>query len=731
MRRNRLAFLVALLSCGTLSSSSLPAMTRAADLAGKTLKPAIGVKFGMDSVIGSLLAGALTGDVTQAVVRKDEPTRITVTVSYTGFQGAKIWGEITASDRKTQRQIHGSEPIAIQSTPGEVDLSFELDPNAADNTLVKSSYLKVCVAKADKSTASFVKAFDLAKTWQNGTRAENVLVTITPKPIGTTASLGIMPGTPPVPPKVIHITPIRVSTVMTPARSLTLATTPPQAASKSASGGTTPVRSMMATRAILSTPAAGAGASPTPPPIRTASAGAANTASPAIKLVPASTIAISRFKFGVPDAGSTPNSPKGPGDTPVEPMGDLRAEDIDLDASHVLGVFPAFYPDQNPASGVFYFLPYSYSLRWSEDSGYDLKMIYSSANGGGSGDVAMAARLDAGLGIRDRQIASDLMQAYAQTHGLAFTALRALPIDSIGVSIADDLHRYNIPRDKIAVTGLSDFLGQIDISWLTDPVTKENLQQALVEGVGISGKVTLYPSGGKLAPVDVPVQIRLADFVTFGGFKWNRAEPWKNRTLYPIRLKYLNALVLDASSHPIVYSWDLSSTMVPPSGRAQWVAGSVPTWIDAQAKRIWLEYAVDGSCESCADAVIQSITGGTTSAGPSTVTLHTITPLADAGAFEIDAQVRSRYFDPQGNQLQTRTVVLNADGKDFTIGPLYLGNRQPGESVPGDPLFEYSLSVVKQDGTHSDGSTWLSCNDLRLVIGRRQLEDALGALPTK
>jgi hypothetical protein len=438
---------------------------------------------------------------------------------------------------------------------------------------------------------------------------------------------------------------------------------------------------------------------------------------------------INRFHFGVP-AEDQNKGAKGPAETPVEPLAELRSEDIDLDQSHVLGVFPAFYPDQQPASGVFYFLPYSYSLRWSEDSGYDLRMIYSAAAADGqAGEVAMAARLDAGLGIKERQIATALISAYAGSHGLPFTALRALPIDSISVSIADDLRRYNIPPERIAVTGLSDFLGQIDLSWLTDPVTKENLQQALIEDVGISGRVTLYPSGGKLAPVDVPIQIRLADFVTFGGFRWSRAEPWRNKTQYPIKLKYLNALVLDSSSRPIVYSWDLSSTTVPPQGRAQWVAGAVPGWIDSQAKRVWLEYAVDASCASCDETVIRSITGGVSSTGPSQITFHTITPLADAGAYEIAAQVRSRYFDPQSRDAQTRTLVLSSDSKDFLLGPIFLGSRQPGESVPGDPLFEYFLTLTMKDGATYKASRWIPSDDLRLAIGRHQLEEALGALP--
>ncbi|HYR51395.1 MAG TPA: hypothetical protein VET83_02145 [Candidatus Dormibacteraeota bacterium] len=735
MRRIRIAFLSLLFSCGTL----LPLLVQtsaAEDLTGKTLKPAIGVKFGMESALGSLLGGTLTGDVTQVVVRRDEPTKLVLAVTYKGFQGAKLWCEVTGSDRKTLRQVKRSPTVTLEDATSEVECTVELDSNVPENTNIRSEYLRVCVAKPEKTTPSYVKAYELSKPWRTGIRPENVLLTVTLKPVGTTQSLGATPSAP-IPPRLI----------LMPAAGGTLRGSSPQLIMKRSvlpapaptTGGTA-----SSSQAMIAQPPPGQAATASPSgsavnnriPIRNATFMTPNTAvilrtDMVVKMLPPSTTVtpINQNQFGVP-AEDQNRGAKGPSAIPVEPLAELRSEDIDLDASHVLGVYPSFYPDQQDSLGIFYFLPYSYSLRWTEDQGYDMRMIYSATRSEGqAGDVAIAARLDAGLGIRERQIASELMAAYAKSRGSRFTALRALPVDSISVSISDDLRRYSIPADKIAVTGLSDILGQIDVSWLADPVTKENLQQALVEDVGISGRVTLFPSGGKLAPIDVPLRIRLADFVTFGPFRWNRADPWRNQTLYPIRLKYLNALVLDASSRPIVYSWDLSSTVVPPQGRAQWVAGSVPGWIDSQAKRVWLEYAVDATCAACDETVIRSITGGVSTSGPSQITFHTITPLADTGGYEIAAQVRSRYFDPQSHDSQTRTVVLSSDSKDFTIGPLYLGSRQAGESVSGDPLFEYFLTLTMKDGTTYRATRWVSSDDLRLAIGKHQLEEAFGSLP--
>jgi hypothetical protein len=568
----------------------------------------------------------------------------------------------------------------------------------------------------------------LPKTWHVEQNPETMMLTVSAKPVGTTATLGASP-TYQLPPKIIN-----------PSITRSIALTPALRVAGTAPGGAPPSGTPAPSRRIMIRPISGGapqpaagGASGTPVisarPMMVANPVIIAKAAPAVSQLPrfGAMTAVASYHFGVPN-DPAPNAPKGPGALSLEPLGQVRSEDIDLVPSHILGVFPSFYPDQNASSGVYYFLPYSYSLRWDPDEGYAFRVIYSATGTtGGTGDVAMAARLDAGIGIKERQVASELMSAYAGANHLTFTELRAMPIDSISVSFSDDLRRYNIPADKIAVTGISDFLGQIDVSWVTDPVTKENLQQALVEDIGISGRVTLYPAGHALSPIDVPIQIRLADFGTFGPFRWSRADHWRNTTPYPIKLKYVNALVLDPSSRPVVYSWSLGGTAVPPRAQVQWDAALVPAWIDGQAKRLWIEYAVDGSCASCDDDVIRSITGGVSSVGPSQITFHTITPLADAGAYEIQTQVRSRYFDPSSRDPQVRTVVLNSDGHDFTLGPVYTADRDAGGA--SGPLFEYFFELTMKDGTTYKATHWIACDDLRLTVGRHQLEEALGSLP--
>ena len=58
-------------------------------------------------------------------------------------------------------------------------------------------------------------------------------------------------------------------------------------------------------------------------------------------------------------------------------------------------------------------------------------------------------------------------------------------------------------------------LGEIEVSWVTDPVTKENLQLALMQDIGVNGDVSFAATGGALAP-QVPIAIQIADRDSFG-----------------------------------------------------------------------------------------------------------------------------------------------------------------------------------------------------------------------
>ena len=336
----------------------------------------------------------------------------------------------------------------------------------------------------------------------------------------------------------------------------------------------------------------------------------------------------------------------------------------------------------------------------------------------------MATRLQSGMDASEVQLATELLNAYRRRYpATVFTALRPLPLDRDGVdvSIGSVLGQYAIPKEKIAITALSDVLGEIEVSWVTDPVTKENLQLALMQDIGVNGDVSFTATGGALAP-QVPIAIQIADRDSFGRGRWSRAEGYRNITPYPIRLRYLHALIIDPRNNlPILYTWSLDNVEVPPQARVAWDATRVPAWIDTEAKRVWVDYTVVDSCEPCDRQVLDGITGGVTSIAADQITFHTITPLADTGGYEISAQVRSKYFDPKDRAELRKSIVLKADNQDFFVKPIYNVSRSPGE-----PLFEYLLELAMPHGTIHTGTTWIPTENLRVLIGRSQLEQSLG-----
>jgi hypothetical protein len=159
----------------------------------------------------------------------------------------------------------------------------------------------------------------------------------------------------------------------------------------------------------------------------------------------------------------------------------------------------------------------------------------------------------------------------------------------------------------------------------------------------------------------------------------------------------------------------------------RWSATSVPAWIDGQAQKVWIDYTVDASCRPCGTETVAALTGGVSTAGSTQITFHSLTPLAETGAHDILVEVRSRHFDPRGEQLQTRSVVLNSDGKDFLVGPLFVDGAA---SAGVDPMFEFRLSLTMKDGdTVTGNAAWIPGHALRVPIGRKQIERSVGALP--
>ncbi|NKB22938.1 MAG: hypothetical protein GKR87_00780 [Kiritimatiellae bacterium] len=250
--------------------------------------------------------------------------------------------------------------------------------------------------------------------------------------------------------------------------------------------------------------------------------------------------------------------------------------------------------------------------------------------------------MNAGIDLEEIALVERLLEAYAKRYPhTKFSALQPLPLEKPPeISLSDDLQQlYEISSEKIVVNTFSDVLGEMNLRWITDPITKENLQVLLVEDAGIRGRVT-FSLEEDMEPQEIPVHIQLADPETFGRIPWERTSKWRNQTPYPVRLKRLHILMIK-SNEPIIYSWDLQDTEVSPHVEVKWKMTRFPSWLEREAERIWVEYAVVQQCESCDDQVIADITGGVTSFGTSFVTFHTMNPFELLGTYEMSVKVRS------------------------------------------------------------------------------------------
>ncbi len=691
-------------------AATLVSTARAAGgpLTGKSLQTTRETRSTFESLAGSLLVGDLRGDVLQVTVTEDSPRRLVVSVRYRGFENGRLWGEVLQSPRTPQAGVLASEPVALSGGEGEVELTFEAEKGAFASGPVRSPYLRLNAALAQRTTPSFRRSFELGKDWSAASLAgSDFVTTVTPRPIGRTAELGPRP------------------TLVVPT-SQVVAPAPP--ASAPATTGPTAILSRRAdlggtfSKPMVRTIGGSGGATSAPPAAPAPNPNAAASKLPASESIRWLTVA----NFGLTPA-QVDRGARGPSAIPVLPFGVVRTEDIALDLPRVLDFSPEVFPDANPESGVFYFVPAGYALHWDADQGYAFRTVYSSAaTPGGAGEVLMAARLESGIVANELQVASDLVRAYAAAHGLRFSELRALPVQSVSASLANVLGQYSIRPDRVAVQGVSDLMSQMDVSWVTDERTTLFIREALTENVGLAGDVTLTPVGEGVGPRNVPLRLRLADDATFGPFRWDRTG-WRNTTPYPITLRYLHALRVEPGQTPVVHSWSLGDTRVPPGGQVRWNATGVPFWLDASARKMWLDYGVEGQCRECGAAALAALTGGVSSTGGNEITFHTVTPLAESGALAVVAEVRSRWWDPQGRELRTRQVVLDADGRDFRLGPLFAP-----ASADGGALFEYRLALTMKNGKPETGlERWIPSRDLYVPIGSFQLETSLGALPPK
>lgn len=671
------------------------------DLQGQALKPAKDLETGLGLVLGSLLGQKPpAGYIASAVVTGDEPDRLTVVVTVEGDLGGRVLGVLMNENRRVQREVRPAK-TRLEGGAHDVALTFEYSGPGPGDAPLQSTYLHVSV------DGGVERLFALGKTWGQGSGQ---------------SSAGGGEGA-----RVAHVKALPEGRAVTLPAVEPTAGAPGMAVAPLQWNGPTPgVAMRMAPRVAVAPPAP----KPVPPPttatLSQRQAVLSQTAS-VLRTLPSMTVVQGTFSTNPP-----PNrGAAGPSAVDaIDVLQDLQ-DDVGLEAEQLTSFSRLLYRDQNPASGVFYFLPLAYHLDWAADEGrYSMGMTYLAARDKDTtGKVAWAAGLTSGVDASELGLARVLLRERCKRVACGTDDPQVYPYpfdpERLKVNLANTLRLFDIPEKDVAQAETSSDLGAVNVAWVTDPVTKENVQVVL-EQSGINGGLTVVAPGGTSGQT-VNLRIRLRDPGSFGRARWSRDQDWTNPTPFPVRVKYLHALVTGPDGLPNIYSWSLGSPLLAPGGRMECDARAVPAWLDKKAHRMWISYAVQPDCTSCTEQVVRAITGGVSAVASAQITFSTFTPLAETGAHELSVRVRSRRFDPEGRETTEKSLVLGADGQSFTLGPIYAGDA-PG-SGSSDVLFEYFLTLTMADGTSYEATRWLPSRDLRVVIGSSQVKQALGTLP--
>ncbi len=649
------------------------------------------------SDLGPLAAGLSAkgkGQIVSMRVTKDTDREMEVDIVYkdADISSGKLLIAEFAGDKKNALPIAlvGAAP-KLTTAAGTVHMAFHLNDSAPMGVEFKSKFMLAKIVQEDaKDKVDTAGVFKVAKKFLAKLTGETYVVDITPTALGAIPASDPAGGAPP-PPKIFR----------------------PEIMSKM----------ILAQPSIFRAGGAASVIQPRvdPTPKATGTLRISDTA----KLRALTTISAAQgLPKDVADKGG-----KGPSSTKYRLFDLLNAAPgTGLTAEKITTINADVYMDANPASGIFYYLPARYVLFWDVDNGYALRMIYGAARPDGSNDVSITARLTSAIDPAEISFVRGLLQK-----GLPagkFKELRPFPFNgSPGFSMKDDLKRFNIAADKISVSAISDIAGEVDLSFTTDVVTKENIEATLTQGLGLTGTATYTSAGeGDGFSVLIPVQIKITDPHTFGTRYWHRADLMQNTAPFPIKLKYLHFLTIGSDGTPTIYSYDLKNTELPPKSKARIADAAIQGWLDGKSLKSWADYGVVENYPEGVDAAKSQWTGGVANMTTAKVQIVTLTPFTDPGGIaRIMVDVKSKYFDSKNRAEQIKSGSISADNQTIEIGPVYLVDRRADEvAKPGDPLFSYRYTIIKADGTALGPTPWTDGDRMELFLGKAQLKSLLG-----
>jgi len=649
----------------------------------------------------SLGAKKLSGKIETVTVTYDSEKTLKLNVSHLNLDDNYISFKIVDAQKKRIAQIPNIKETQIGKDK-LIQVEFLLDEDLEEGTTIESTYLQIDIKKSKSNFLPTSILYSLDKTWKTEINPENLIIPIKLQPIGSAKELRADNR--------IFVPPNKRPTFnhnYTTAQTLQYAGTITNGATRR--NETVPTVRRTATRRNEVVPA-----------VR-------GTATRRNEVVPA---------VRGRDINKTIET-LGPDNDPISLWDNNLATDIDFKSPHeITNIRMDIYPDKNLNSGVFYYLPNAYHLEWIANDGYQFDFIYGTAKASEiSGDVRMSGVLTPNISKKESALIKSLLQSYVNKKKSIYPNnnidLKIIPLKSTPtISLSAGLQsQYEISEDDINVTISSTINYPINVSWISDNRTKEFIQTVLAEGDGIYGGMTVVPDSETIPTQYIPVSITLADKRTIGKFilqpnNW-RTKNWVNQTAFPLKLKYIHALVIgkiNGVEMPMIYSWDLNNTEVPSKSKVKFNSALMPKWIESKTERIWIDYSID-ECNSCVNRIIDELSGGTSGSKTKTINFKSFQVLETTKAAFLEIHIRSKQADPKAeNVIKLPSIIIEKDLSAISAGPFYLPE--------GSELkYEYKLKLVMPDGKIHESDDWISSDEVDVYIGMHTLKETINNLP--
>jgi hypothetical protein len=409
------------------------------------------------------------------------------------------------------------------------------------------------------------------------------------------------------------------------------------------------------------------------------------------------------FELNQPNTEPTDTSRQGVDNQKIPLLADL--ENTEFEGSDFLGI--KVFADKNPDSGVFYYHPLYYSLDWDPNkSQYGMDITYGI--GVAEKQVRMGMILRSSHLRRHLEFVEDILKKQYDN----FEALMEISGEA-QVTLPNSLSSiFGVAKEDISAEPPA--LGQILISWITDPVGQETMVAALTGQLGVSGSVFLYPDGKDASPYDVPLYANLASRRTFGHIEWDREGGWLNTTPYPIVLNKMHALKIgDAVS---VTTWDLDQALVPPNTQVEWIPTQVPVNLLQDFEHVWFDYEVD-DCSTCDLAAVATILDDIADINAKILNIKVLSPISACNLGGADLKIRSNYINP-GKTTSTTVVISLSDESEIQQELYYTAEGMSGQ------LGEYQVRGILPSGKPLNSDHWYPIEDLVLYIGPFQFQES-------